>query len=388
MMSSQPRRLEDSTDIRTRLIGLVDDANNAPAGTDWAKWKSKYRRRSPFFNDIIELFRASAYGRPKTHKVIHNLLDTKDKKYCWTPLHWACSTGRADKIKVLIDHGADPFLLSNLNANILHAAAESRTLKGLAGALDIWKCYPKQLNIDQANRWAETPLHVAAWGSDSCVELLLDAGADRNVRQEDLQVPLHCAGLSERGTVRRKTAALLCAHDNKDHVNAQDTDGRPPIFDFVDDPECVELLIDNGANLELLDNAGQSVFHHSCIHNESGTLEVLLRLIPKDSVMVTIKDHDGNTALIQALCHHSLDCARILLKLPNVGDIVGQHGWAAIHHAVKLGDVEILEHVLKHQSFVKGMKTIDGKTAEVIAMESGTWSGQIKALLREYNSKT
>ena len=144
----------------------------------------------------------------------------------------------------------------------------------------------------------------------------------------------------------------------------------------------------HGADLELLDNTGQSVFHHACILEESETLRVLLRLVGQDSVMVTVKDHDGNTALIQALRHRSLRCALMLLERADVGDIVGQDGWASIHYAAKLGDVAILEAVLKHQNFVKGMKTIDGKTAEVVAMEAGNWCGPVKTLLREHNSVT
>ena len=119
-----------------------------------------------------------------------------------------------------MDNGADPFILSNLEANILHAAAESKILDGLVGALEICKCYPQQLNINQANRWGETPLHVAAWGSVRCVEFLLKAGADRNVRQEDKQVPLHCAGLSARGETRREIVQLLCGGESSPQINA------------------------------------------------------------------------------------------------------------------------------------------------------------------------
>lgn len=375
------------TDLKLRLIELVDDANNAPAGTEWAKWKSRYRKRSPLYGEIIELFRASAYGKPKNYKIIHNLLDQKDRKYCWTPLHWASSGGRVDKMKILLDHGADPFVLSNLDANIIHAAAESKTLNGLIGALEIWERHPQRLNINQANRWAETPLHVAAWGSVECVRLLLEAGADPSVRQEDQQVPLHCAGLSTQGSIRREIVALLCGRDDgKSHINAQDVDGRPPMFDFLDDPQCIEMLIDAGARLDLLDTSGKSAFHHACIQDENESLELLLRLSPPDSVMVTVKDHDGNSALIQALLHGSLDSAMTLLKLGNVGDIVGQDGWAAVHHAAKLGNADVLEAVLKHSSFVKGMETIDGKSVEVVAMEAGNWCGKVKELLRRYNT--
>ena len=377
-----------NTDIVFRLIELADEANNAPAGTDWAKWKFRYRKRSPLFGEIIELFRASASERPKSYKIIHNLLDQKDRKYCWTPLHWASSAGRTDKMKTLMDHGADPFILSNLNANIIHAAAESKALNGLVGALEIWKRYPHRLNINQANRWAETPLHVAAWGSVECVRLLLEAGADRNVRQEDQQVPLHCAGLSTRGDIRREIVALLCSGESEQHINAQDVDGRPPMFDFLDDPKCIEILINAGATLDLLDISGKSTFHHACIQDENESLRLLLRLSSPDSVMVTVKDHEGNSALIQALIHGNAESARILLELDNVGDTVGQDGWAAVHHAAKMGNADVLEAVLRHPSFVRGMRTIDGKTVEVVAMEAGNWCGKVKELLKRYNSLT
>lgn len=288
-------------------------------------------------------------------------------------------------MKILIDHGADPFLLSNLDANILHAAVESKTLSGLVGALEIWKRDPQQLNINQVNRWAETPLLMAARESVECVRLLLEAGADPNILQEDQQVALHSAGLSARGTVRQEIVALLCGKEGP-HINAQDVDGRTPIFDFLDDSECMKLLIKHGARLDFLDTSGKSVFHHACIQNENGALKTLLRLSPDSHTMVTVKDHDGNTPLIQALRHGSIDSATTILKLDDVGDTVGQDGWTAAHHAAKLGNADVLEAVLKHPSFVKGMKTIDGKSIEVVAMDAGTWCGEVKRLVRRYNN--
>ena len=381
-----PHSIFSNADFKIRLIEFVDEANNSPAGTDWAMWKSRYRKRSPLFFEIIEIFRALASEKPKTQKIIHNLLDQKDVKYCWTPLHWATSAGRKDKMKILIDHGADPFILSNLNANIIHAAAESKALNGLDGALEVQRRYPQRLNINQPNHWAETPLHIAAWESKECVKLLLEAGAERNARQEDQQVPLHCAGLSTRGDVRREIVILLCDGETGPHINAQDVDGRPPIFDFLDDPKCIKVLIDAGARLDLLDTSGKSVFHHACIQDESESLKLLLCFSNPVSVMATIKDHDGNSPLILALLHGSTECAMTMLGLEDVGDIVGQGGWAAIHHAAKIGDADVLEAVLNHSSFVKGMKTIDGKAAEMVAMEAGNWRGKVKELLRRYDS--
>ncbi|KAF3491416.1 Ankyrin repeat protein [Arthroderma uncinatum] len=372
------------------LIEFVDNANNAPPGTDWSSWKAKYKKRSPLFLSVIEQFRVSSLENASTHKIIHNLLDQKDRKFQWTPLHWASSTGRSDKMKILIAKGADPFMQSNLNANILHAAVESNALESLSYALEICKLYPDQLDINQANVWGESPLIMAAQGClVDCVKLLINAGADRNVRQENEQVALHYAGLASMSKTRRETVSLLCAGENEysPHINAQDEDGRTPLFDLLDDRECVKILVEHGARLDVLDNSGKSIFHHACIQNMDQTLKLLLRLIPAESsVNPTQKDAVGDTALLTALRHGNIRCAMTLLELDVVGDIVGQNGWTAVHHATKLGNADLLEAVLKHPSFVKGMKTDDGKTAQDIAMEAGTWCGRVKDLLRKYNS--
>ncbi|KAK2763220.1 hypothetical protein FQN54_009856 [Arachnomyces sp. PD_36] len=372
-----------------QLIDFVDHANNAPAGTNWSKWKSKYQKRSPLFGRIIEQFRASAAENPDTDKVIHNIVDQKDCKFHWTPLHWASVTGQADKMRILVRTGADPFIRSNLNANIIHAAVESNATKSLGCALEISQRYPERLNIDQDNVWGESPLMMAAQGClVGCVKQLLDAGADLNVRQENQQVALHYAGLSDRGQERYETLALLCKPRSGAEldINAQDEDGRPPILDFLDDPECIKCLIEHGARLNLLDNAGNSVIHHACIQGETVSLENLLGGAGDATILLRKKNRDGNTALIEALRHGNIECAVVLLAHNDVGDIVGQDGWAAVHYAAKLGDVSLLRAVLKHPSFIQDMKTDNGKTARVIAMEAGSWQGEVKELLNQYHA--
>jgi ankyrin repeat protein len=266
---------------------------------------------------------------------------------------------------------------------ILHAAVESKLDGGLVGALDIWRRCSDQLNINQQNRWLETPLHVASWCSPACVKLLLEAGAALDVQQEDGQVPLHCPGLV-RSPESYTIASLLCETNRNDHINVQDVDGRPPLFDFLDDAECVALLIRSGAKLDLIDGCEKTVFHHACAHGESASLQILLENLDDKTVAAT-KDLNGNTPLLEALSNSHTDCAKLLLILEDVGDIISTEGWAPVHYAAKIGDCDLLEAVLKHSTFMKGMKTIDGKRAETIAMEAGNWKGRIKELLREYD---
>jgi ankyrin repeat protein len=369
------------------LISLVDDANNASVNTKWAEWKLRLKNRSPLLGDIIEYFRSSAYESTPGTKIIYNLIDQKDKKFHWSPLHWATFSGQCEKIKVLVQHGADPLLLSNLNANILHTAAESKLNHGLSTVLGIWRRCSDQLNINQINVWGETPLHVASWCSPACVELLLEAGANPNIQQEDGLVPLHHVGLCEQGPDRREMVSLLCNTASRDHINVQDFEGRPPILEFLDDPECIETLLSNGARLDLVDSAGKNIFHYVCLQGEFRSLRILLDHSTKTdkNSLAAETDHSGNTPLMTALTNAHINCSMELLELENVGNIISKDGWAAVHYAAKIGDVDLLEAVFKHSSFMANMKTLDGKGVDTVAMEAGTWHGQVKELIRRYN---
>ncbi|RYP89376.1 hypothetical protein DL770_004438 [Monosporascus sp. CRB-9-2] len=312
------------------------------------------------------------------------MIDQKDKKFDWTPLHWAASSGRAQEMRVLIEHGADALLLSNLGANIIHAAVESKADSGLVAALKIWRQCPNQLDINQVNIWGETALHVASCLSASCVKLLLDAGADPDIQDKSGQVALHFAGLSDQSSERPKVVSALCNSKDTTHINIQDFDGRPPLFDFLDDPNCVEIMIRHGAKVSITDNSGKNAFHHACIQGENSTLEVMLKLCDNPDTPVT-RDNGGNTPLINALSNYNLECAMSLLKLENAGTHTGKDGWAPIHYATKIGEPDLLQAVCQHPSFKKSVKTLDGKRASVVAMEAGTWHGQIRDLILEHD---
>lgn len=290
-------------------------------------------------------------------------------------------------MKSLVEYGANPLQLSNLNANILHTAAESKLSHGLTAALEIWRRCSDQLNINQINRWGETPLHVASWCSPACVELLLEAGANPSLQQEDGQVPLHHVGLCEKGPDRRKMVSLLCCTTIKDHINTQDVYGRPPILEFLDDLECIEILLSSGARLDIIDCAGKNIFHHVCLQGDFKLLRVLLHHSAKagEVALAAETDYSGNTPLIDALSNANIRCAMEMLALENVGNIISKDGWAAVHYAAKIGDPDLLEAVFHHSSFMMNMKTLDGKGVDTVAMEAGTWSGKVKELTRKYN---
>jgi ankyrin repeat protein len=108
----------------------------------------------------------------------------------WTGLHLAAFFGRADAVQLLLEHGADPSLLSrNAEANTaLHAATAGRRLESARRLLD------GGAQADARTQSGHTPLHLAAQSGDlELLNLLLGHGARPDSAAEDGLMPLDLA---------------------------------------------------------------------------------------------------------------------------------------------------------------------------------------------------
>ncbi|XP_013135767.1 PREDICTED: transient receptor potential channel pyrexia isoform X2 [Papilio polytes] len=206
-----------------------------------------------------------------------------------TPLHCAASAKCLKCVKVLINHGAD------VNAGLsdrspLHYAVLSDAPEVVGALLEAGAC------PDTPQVFTETPLHVAAsLGSDSCMKLLLDAGAD--VR----------AALGPG----RTTALHLAAVDG--HA------------------ECARLLLDHGAYIDCPNSRGQTSLHLATL---AQSIEVVELLVGRRAD-VKARDIDGRTPLHGSIVRgaRACDVARLLLSVgadPNAPD---NFGYTPLHIA-------------------------------------------------------
>jgi ankyrin repeat protein len=106
-----------------------------------------------------------------------------------TALMAACQLGAYVEAKVLLDHGADVNWRNGNGAGALHTAAAYKRNEVLSLLLDAPGVY-----VDLQTTDGHTPLMSAAGvGADSCVRLLLDAGADTELCGQRGQTALRCA---------------------------------------------------------------------------------------------------------------------------------------------------------------------------------------------------
>jgi len=145
-----------------------------------------------------------------------------------TPLYWACQWQNYDVVKQLIDRGAKVNLLE-------------------AGRQELYSNYDPLIMAAQKRK-------------PEIVQLLLEAGADMEVRDEAGYTPLH----------------LACAHNR---------------------PAIARLLIEAGAKPATSNQFGEIPLHWACFYGCADTVRLLL----SRGADPDIKDVNGRTALTIAL---------------------------------------------------------------------------------------
>ena len=106
-----------------------------------------------------------------------------------TPLIWASIYGQSEVVDLLLKHGANPDVESNLYCIIPLIKASARGYKEI---VDLLLKHGANPNIK--DKYGETSIYMASrYGYKDIVDLLLKYGANPNVKDEDGETPLKIA---------------------------------------------------------------------------------------------------------------------------------------------------------------------------------------------------
>ena len=297
-------------------------------------------------------------------------------QYGSTALHWASCRGFNQLARLLIKLGADvnaarpyekyaktPLIEATRSANIT-----DETIRYYLGA-------GADPNIEDST-WFEnrTALHEAAMcGNEPIVRVLLDFGADANIRDLKGQTAADLAlanghdevhnlleksnqGISARGG-KGETALHMAAENNHYEVIAELLEHRAKVNVSADNSRTVLhsaaghasaelfcLLMDKGASVTLLADNRWSVLHEAA---QKGNLDVLRLLLQQPAVNLNAKDSNGATPLAVAAISKQEAAFRILLEQKAIKvDTRDWRGHTPLQNTSIAGQVTMVELLL------------------------------------------
>jgi ankyrin repeat protein len=214
--------------------------------------------------------------------------------------------------------------------------------------------------VNKADSRGTTPLHyAAAFGSTESVKLLLEAGADVNVRNAAEATPLLLAAPAPA-----KTAALLAkGADPKLAAKA----GRTPLIVAASSPtaaESVRLLLEAGSDVNAADQRGSTPLMAA---TAAGRADIA-RMLMERGAKVDVVDMGGGTPLMEAIAAN--DISLVKLYLSKGADVNAANTFAG---KVKHGDIALkkLTPLLLAAPFgsVEMVKTLIAAGAKVNAQD-------------------
>jgi len=341
---------------------------DSDASVDWPGLERKHAGRSPLYMEVIRHYKHSDKKGKSRQESFLDLIEKPDDIQKWSPLLWAAYTGRRNEVEELLDYGADPLKVAQVKRNVYHYAAESANPEALEFLLHRGY-YRINGALSAHDIWGETPLHIASARSAESVKLLLDHGALIGSLQNTGETPLHyVANLS--GEARLDTLQNLLSHlePKSPLLNSVGHNGQPCLFYCLDMPKCVEVLLQWGADITIVDSKGRNVLHNACFKNHIESLSYLLRHCPVE--MVTAVDADGDAPVFVGFKNKAVDCVLMLLRRHyHPPGIVDKEGWTLLHRAAELNNQSVVNFVVNIPGLDRNARTKDGRTAQDIANE-------------------
>jgi ankyrin repeat protein len=174
--------------------------------------------------------------------------------YGLTPLDMAVDLGKEERTALLQEHGAKHGKPYRIDITRAIKAGDTERIKELIA---------KGADVNARDSWGNTLLHMVVFAKNAeAVRLLLGAGANPNVLNTDLAddspdafSPLHYAAI---GNLEEIVKLLL---DNGADINIRDSFRRTPLLFCMKHDRIAVLLISRGADVNMPDEIGATPLH-------------------------------------------------------------------------------------------------------------------------------
>ena len=282
-----------------------------------------------------------------------------------TPLIFAIQCSHAQTVDCFLKLGADP------NQKSVHTGLSPLTVASHVGDADKLNLLIRHgAHVDGWGSFASDPLCLAALhGHKACVQALLDAGSTIVIgRQYGFNALNHAAQEGHTEILQR----LL---DQGVSANARSSPtGGTPLFAAALNEQfaCMQILLDGGANINQPCRDGHTILY--CCARE-GQLASLQWLLAHGVKKQGWKSYKEDPLCIAARNGH-IDCVRELIRAGAPIISAREYGFSALHLAALEGHFEIVKYLLDIGVCVNAESSSSG----CIALFGAAVSGQLSCM--------
>lgn len=249
-----------------------------------------------------------------------------------TPLYLAVQKNRRISGQMLLAKQADVFATNNENYSPLRMALTE------GGETQEWILTSDV--IKKTDGTGNTPLHYAAeWKLDKAVAVLLEKGANPNVRNANGETPIFNAIKSDSTS----TIDLLMGKGSQ--KNARDYLGNTPLHACVrwDSRNSAMKLIQWKSDLDVQNLAGKTPLAQAA---RSGRM-AMVTLLTENGANIDATDATGKTVLIDAIQSRNIEIVSYLVKKGASPHIQEMYGRNAFHEVALTGNKEMISLIQK-----------------------------------------
>ena len=203
-----------------------------------------------------------------------------------TPLCWAVIRNDITAVRILLSYNAQPNLVDENNRSPLSYACDGTIFKLLLNA-------GADVKIRDSS-FQRTALHHLCHGQNAtveCVELLVAAGLDVDIRDINSETPLLVAVFRHHTAVAEKLIELG-ANINSENMPSKDNVIRFAIWHNRAD--IIPLLLSRGANYRTINSNGRNIAHTAAASANTRVIEILANA-NLEELDFQLQDKNGKT---------------------------------------------------------------------------------------------